>query len=61
MAEQPYPSSPVEAIPPSDVIRERLAQNLREANLLRSLLKLSKRAEEHRGHPPHPEGARKSA
>lgn len=41
-------SSPANLIPPPRIVRERLANNLREGRLLRSLLRLSRRAAEER-------------
>lgn len=40
--------SPANLIPPPRIVRERLAKNLRESRLLRSLLRLSRRAAEER-------------
>lgn len=40
-----------ELIPPPPVVRERLAASLRQANLLRRLLRLSVRAAEERQRP----------
>ena len=39
----------VERLPSPDEVRMRLAENLREANILRSLLKLSQKAEKDLG------------
>ena len=36
-------ANPVDRVPPPDEVRARLAANLREASLLRSLLRLSER------------------
>ena len=36
--------SPVDKLPPPEEVRRRLAENLREASILRSLLRLSQRA-----------------
>jgi len=41
-------SSPASLIAPPRIVRERLAKNLREGRLLRSLLRLSRRAAEER-------------
>jgi len=41
--------APNALIPPSPVVRERLADNIRERRLLRSLLKLSVKADQVRG------------
>jgi hypothetical protein len=40
--------APLKVIPPADVVLHHLANALRDARLLRSLLKLSKRAEQER-------------
>ncbi len=42
------PSGPIPLIPPPGKVRERLGRNLREARLLRSLLRLSRKAAEER-------------
>jgi hypothetical protein len=50
--------SPIESIPPPDLIRDRLARIFAEARLLRRLLRLSEsKARGLRGHPaPNPRG-----
>lgn len=49
-------SEPEKLIPPPPVVRERLARNIKERRLLRSLLRLSVRAAEDRREegPPTP-------
>ncbi len=42
-------TSPVDRLPPPDEVRRRLSENIREANLLRSLLRLSIRVAKDRG------------
>lgn len=41
--------NPVDQLPAPEVVRERLSSNLREARLLRSLLRVSERAARDRG------------
>lgn len=41
---------PLKSIPSSDVVRERLAKNIREGRLLRQMLKLAERADKERQH-----------
>lgn len=40
-----FESNLIETIPPSEEVRRRLGETLREADLLRKLLRLSERAE----------------
>lgn len=49
-----------ELIPPPKVVRDRLARNLREGDLLRKLLRLSERAAEDRRELGEPEPHRRS-
>jgi hypothetical protein len=46
-------SEPEKLIPSPPVVRDRLARNIRERRLLRSLLRLSVRASEERQQGPH--------
>jgi hypothetical protein len=43
------PANPLDAIPPASEVRERLAENIREARLLRQMLKLAEKADKGRG------------
>jgi hypothetical protein len=49
MAELNKEHSPIESIPPADLIRERLRKNVQENRLLRQLLRVSERVEAHKG------------